>query len=102
MACNKDPTAPLVYFLSRQLVPDAVGRGAYQLAEVARGMRCSSGMTDSSKFFLLKTPGFSWASTAWALVISFAKIVVGAVAYETDSISISPPMYRDKSPDDQV
>jgi dolichyl-phosphate-mannose--protein O-mannosyl transferase len=70
MACNKDPTAPFVYFLSHQLDPSKA-KVAYQLAEVARGIRCSSGMTDSSKFFLLKTPGFSWASTAWALSLSF-------------------------------
>jgi hypothetical protein len=36
-----------------------MNRAAYQLAEVARGIRCSSGITDSSKFFLLRTPGFS-------------------------------------------
>lgn len=36
-----------------------IRRVTYQLAEVARGIRWSSGMTDSSKFFLLKTPGFS-------------------------------------------
>lgn len=39
----------------------------YQLAEVARGIRRSSGMTDSSKFRLLSCPGFSWASRACAL-----------------------------------
>jgi hypothetical protein len=33
-------------------------------AVVARGMRCASGMTDSSNRFLESTPGFSCASRA--------------------------------------
>jgi dolichyl-phosphate-mannose--protein O-mannosyl transferase len=86
MACNKDPTAPFVYFLSHQLAPYTI-EIPYQLAEVARGIRCSSGITDSSKFFLLKTPGFSWASTAWALFFSF---VLGQdVASLRDGIDIN-------------
>jgi hypothetical protein len=74
---------------------------AYQLAAVARGILASSGMTLSSKFLFDSTPGFSCASTACALLVSMDdpdRHLTESKTYVTESRSMSPPKYLDKSP----
>lgn len=44
----------------------------HQMAEVARGMRSSSGMTDSSKGILESFPGASLCSTEWAKTVEMS------------------------------
>lgn len=72
----------------------------YQLAEVARGIRRSSGMTDSSKFRLLSCPGFSWASRACALqwMSGHVQRKKKRTTHQIVSTFTSPPKYLERSP----
>ena len=96
MACNKDPTAPFVYFLSCQLVEYT--DDSLPVGRSSSGDSLFIGNDGFVKVLLAQNTGLLVGLDCVGTDSQLDSISEVNGAYETESISISPPMYRDKSP----